>query len=348
MVDMSERRHERLGLAAALATLALIVVLDAALGSDVRISGIFSMAAVVASATTSVRSTAAVGALAVALAALSGLWNQNLGDTDWAVRLVLAAALAAVATCSAVIRVRREMALRHMRVIAETAQRAVLRAMPSTVDHVSFAARYVSATHEALVGGDLYEVVATPYGVRVIVGDVRGKGLEAVQLAATVIGGFRQAAYREPTLSVIAEDLDSVVQAVAGDEDFVTALLTEFHDDMTVTLVNCGHHPPLLITAQGQVEVPPSAEPVPPLGLGPTPSPVFSSWPERSRMLFFTDGLVEARDKSGAFFPLAEHAPQLREGSLEEALDRLVTRLTEYTGHRVSDDMALVIAQHRS
>ena len=36
---------------------------------------------------------------------------------------------------------------------------------------------------------------------------------------------------------------------VAGDEDFVTVVLAEFHDDDTVTLVNCGHHPPLLVTA---------------------------------------------------------------------------------------------------
>jgi phosphoserine phosphatase RsbU/P len=328
-------------------TLAVVGLLDVALGSNVVISGSYAIAAVLAATLVSVRITAAVGAVAVALAALSGLWNDNFGTTDWVLRVALAAGLAAVAVFAAMVRVRREQALRHMTVIAETAQRAVLRAMPSAVESVGFAARYISATEEALVGGDLYEVVATPYGVRVIVGDVRGKGLEAVQMAATVIGGFRQAAYRQPSLTSIADDLDGVVRAVAGEEDFVTALLAEFHEDHTVTLVNCGHHPPMLITTGGEVHLPAATEPAPPLGLGPIPTPVSSAWSEGSRMLFYTDGLVEARDSHGIFFPLDQHTPDLHEGTLEEALDRLITRLVTYTGHSINDDMALVIAEAR-
>jgi phosphoserine phosphatase RsbU/P len=339
--------QERRGLALAFATLAVVWLLDLALGATVVISGSYAIAAVLAAALVSVRATARVGAAAAGLAALAGLWNDNLGTMDWALRVALAAGLAAVAVFVAMVRVRREQALRHMTVIAETAQRAVLRAMPSAVDSVGFAARYVSATQEALVGGDLYEVVATPHGVRVIIGDVRGKGLEAVQMAATVLGGFRQAAYRQPSLTSIAEDLDAVVRAVAGEEDFVTALIAEFHDDHTVTLVNCGHHPPMLITTDGEVHPPAATEPAPPLGLGTTPTPVSSDWSQGSRMLFYTDGLVEARDSNGSFFPLEEHAPDLHAGSLEEALDQLITRLVAYTEHEITDDMALVIAEDR-
>ena len=343
----AEGGQERWGLAVAFGTLIAVVLLDIAFASDIAISGSYAMAAVLAAALVSVRGTATVGAAAVVLAALSAAWNDNLGTVDWDIRLALALGLSAVAVFTATVRVRRESALRHMTLIAEVAQRAVLRAMPSAVDSVGFAARYISATREALVGGDLYEVVPTPYGVRVIIGDVRGKGLDAVQMAATVIGGFRQAAYRRPTLPAIAEDLDTVVRAVAGEEDFVTALLAEFHHDHTVTLVSCGHHPPMLITPDGEVRLLPAAEPVPPLGLGPRPTPVSSGWPAGSRMLFYTDGLVEARDGRGRFFPLEKHAPALHLGSLEEALDRLVSGLVEYTGHHVTDDMALVIAENR-
>jgi phosphoserine phosphatase RsbU/P len=343
----THRGHKRWGLVLVFGALAAGVVIDIWVGSGVVISGSYAIAAVLAAVLMSVRSTAVVGAVAVTLAALAGLWNDNLGTLDWAVRLALAAALAALAVFAATVRVRREHALRHMTLIAETAQRAVLRAMPSTVESVGLAARYISATQEALVGGDLYEVVATPRGVRVIIGDVRGKGLEAVQMAATVIGGFRQAAYRQSSLAAIGDDLDAVVRAVAGDEDFVTALLAEFHDDRTVTLVNCGHHPPMLITSEGEVRAPATAEPAPPLGLGPEPAAVSCSWPAGSRMLFYTDGLVEARDSRGVFFPLEQHAPSLHLGSLEEALDRLVNELVKYTGHDVTDDMALVIAENR-
>ena len=46
-------------------------------------------------------------------------------------------------------------------------------------------ARYRSATRQASVGGDLYEIVPTWHGIRVIIGDVRGKGLDAILLAGT-------------------------------------------------------------------------------------------------------------------------------------------------------------------
>lgn len=340
------RRHNRWGLEMAFGTLAVLCAADLTFGSTLVLSGSYAIAAAIAATVVSVRGTAVVGGAAVAAAGVSGLWNHNFGTLEWSARLLISVVLAGVALLAATIRVRREVALRHMTVVAETAQRAVLRAMPSTVESVAFAARYVSATQEAMVGGDLYEVLSTPNGVRLIIGDVRGKGLGAVQLAATVISGFRQAAYRQSSLTSVAADLDDVVRGVAGPEDFVTVLLVEFRDDRAVTLVNCGHHPPLLITPDGDVRVPPAAEPAPPLGLGPMPTPVTSSWATGARMLFYTDGLTEARNAHGTFFPLQEHAPSLRTGTLEEALDRLIARLVTHTGRRVTDDMALVIAEN--
>ena len=116
----------------------------------------------------------------------------------------------------------------------------------------------------------------------------------------------------------------------------------------SVTLVNCGHHPPLLVTGAELADALPTGEPAPPLGLGPTPRPVTSVWPGGSRMLIYTDGLIEARDRRGAFFPLADYALALREGSLDEALERLLNRLDEFAEHQMSDDMALVLVEHRA
>jgi serine phosphatase RsbU (regulator of sigma subunit) len=182
----------------------------------------------------------------------------------------------------------------------------------------------------------------------VIVGDVRGKGVDAVQMAATVLGAFRRAAFTQHSLTDIAQDLDAVVRSVAADEDFVTAVLAEFHDDHTLVLVNCGHHAPLLVTEGDGSHVLATGEPEPPLGLGPTPHAVTERWPEGSRMLLYTDGLVEARDRRGAFFPLGDYAAGLRQGSLEDALDNLIERLVDYAGEEVRDDMALVLAEHKA
>ncbi len=138
------------------------------------------------------------------------------------------------------------------------------------------------------------------------------------------------------------------MKAYGGDEDFVTALLAEFHEDHTVTLVNCGHHAPLLVTQTDDGHVLETGEPEPPLGLGPRPHSVTSRWPEGSRMLIYTDGLVETRDRRGVFFPLGDYAAGLRQGTLEEALDKLIERLVAYAGHRVHDDMALVLTEHKA
>lgn len=331
-----------------LAVLVVIVALDALFGPEIILSGTYAIAAVVASVVTTVRRTTLLAVLAFLASAVSGVWNENFPHADWVIRLTLTAGLGALAVATASMRARRERALQHMTVIAETAQRALLRALPTEVGAVGFAARYVSATQAALVGGDLYEVAETPHGVRVIVGDVRGKGLDAVQMAATVLAAFRRGAFMQSDLATIATDLDAVVTAVAGEEDFVTALLAEFHEDSSVTLVNCGHHAPLLVRPGGAAELIETGEPQLPLGLGTRPCPTTATWPAGSRLLIYTDGLVEARGPDGEFFPLIAHAGVLERGSGDEALDDLLALLDEYAGHRQADDIALVLAEHRN
>lgn len=335
-------------LAVPLAVLALLVLIDQSLPPTLVLSGSFSLAALVASAFASVEATAVVAVLAVFMATLSGLWNHNTDSLEWWVRLGGAAVLAAMAVLIAAIRARRERDISRMTVIADAAQQALLRAMPRSVGSVGFAARYVSATEAARVGGDLYEVTETPFGVRVIVGDVRGKGLDAVQLAATVLASFRRASFLQESLSGVAADLDQVVTAVAEPEDFVTALLAEFHEDGTVTVVNCGHPAPLLVPAGAPANLLDTGEPQLPLGLGPTGHAVTVSWPARARLLLFTDGLVETRDGSGAFFPLSDNALLLARGSLDEALDNLLRRLRGYAARHLDDDIALVLAERKT
>ncbi|MGH3306503.1 MAG: PP2C family protein-serine/threonine phosphatase, partial [Nocardioides sp.] len=304
-----------------LGVLGLLVLTDALLPPTLLVTGTFAIAAIVASALTTVIRTTIVAVAALGMAGVSALWNGNLGTLDWWLRMAIVVLGRTMAVVLAMIRVRREQELRHMTAIAEAAQRALLRAMPASIGSLGFAARYVSATEEALVGGDLYEVAETPNGVRLVVGDVRGKGLDAVQLAATVLSAFRRAARLEPSLTAVAADLDDVVTAVAGDEDFVTVVLAEFHEDLSVTLLNCGHHPPMLVANAHSRSLVDTGTPEPPLGLGPEPSPVTCQLTEGARLLFYTDGLVESRNRAGTFFPLQDSAGTLSTQDLGTALD---------------------------
>ncbi|WP_392544278.1 PP2C family protein-serine/threonine phosphatase [Oryzobacter telluris] len=338
--------QERLLLLACLSVLLVLAVFDAT-STQRTLSGTYGLAPVLAAALLRTRLVLTCGVAAVVTSALSFLWNGNLG-LDWGVRLVIVVALSVTAVVIATSRERRESRLSRITLIAEAAQRALLRAMPAAVGPVGFAARYVSATEEARIGGDLYEVVSTPFGTRAIVGDVRGKGLEAVQLAATVLGAFRRAAYSVEDLAGLARELDVVVTAVAEVEDFVTAVLVQFGDDSSLEVVNVGHLPPILIGggSRDTATVLDTGDPVPPLGLHPDPVAVTRAWAPGMRLLLYTDGTTEGRDRKGQFFELTSAASTLGSGTLDEALDRLIAALTVHVGHALTDDVALVLAEN--
>src|SRR5437667_279777 len=93
--------------------------------------------------------------------------------------------------------------------VAEVVQRALLPPLPERVGPLELQAIYLAAAAQARVGGDLYEVARTQFGIRLIVGDARGKGLDAVETAADVLGVFREVAHEVYTLAEAARRIDA-------------------------------------------------------------------------------------------------------------------------------------------
>ena len=137
-----------------LATSVLFLIATVDITFDVQTTVAFALPAVICSIGAPVRVTALFGVAAVAAALASGAIHDST-QGGFAYRLASAAAISLTAVVSAVVRDRREARLRRMTVIAEAAQRAVLRAMPTDVGNVAFAARYVSATQDALIGVEI-------------------------------------------------------------------------------------------------------------------------------------------------------------------------------------------------
>ena len=157
-----------------------------------------------------------------------------------------------MATAGTAINVRQERRIADVTSVAEAAQRALLRPPPARLGPLGFDVVYLAAAAEAKVGGDLYEVTRTAeHGIRVIMGDVRGKGLGAVELAADVLGMFRELAHDACTLGELAARLDAGLgRSLGRHEEFVTALLVEIDPESGRTSIfNCGHPAPLLIPA---------------------------------------------------------------------------------------------------
>ncbi len=233
--------------------------------------------------------------------------------------------------------------LAEVREIARITQEAVVRPLSRSFAGTHVSTRYHCAVHGSALGGDLYDVAVTPFGLRVLVGDVRGHGLETVRLTAETVAGFRELAHTAPDLAAVATGLDERLAPELGAEDFVTALLAEFAPG-EVRLVNCGHPAPL--RAGQRVELLEPGVPTPPLGMGPDPRQYRVRLQPGDRLLLYTDGLTEARSPDGTFFPfLTEAAHALRDPLPDEALDTLYARLLAHTGAAPVDDLALVLCQ---
>jgi len=254
--------------------------------------------------------------------------------------------LAVFAVANSVLRCAAQRRLGQARAVARVAQSALLREVPGSVAAARLAFRYLSASAEARVGGDLVEVSADGANPRWLVGDTRGKGLAAVRLASVAATSFRDAC-AQPGLSLteVARAVEESVTRAAGDEDFVTAVFAELDPRGWIQLVNCGHPPPLRLSADGElVSLAPAVFAVP-LGLHPHLHLSTFSVRDRDRLLFFTDGLLEARDRAGRSFRLDQQIDALGRPGLQAAADELLDRLRAHTRNRLDDDVAVLLAE---
>ena len=343
------RANAQLGAGLAVLCLVVLVVIDVLVaGRSVSFAALFVLAPLVACAVLPARPTAGFALAAVALAVASGGWNHLWGTTQQYVRVVDVVVVSAAAVVVAGVRVHREGRFERVAAIAEVAQRAILPRLPARTGQVSAAARYESAARDALMGGDLFDCVLSPTGTRFLVGDVRGKGIGAVEQAARTIRAFRQAAAVLPGLPEVAQDMSEYLAQFFDDEEFVTALLVDASDPARLTLVNCGHPAPVLVDADGAACLVEQERGLP-LGLGATYSSVTVPWSPGQRLLMYTDGLSEARDASGAFLSPLTLVPALTSGTPELALDNVLEEVRRHVpGGRLTDDLAVVLLEHDS
>jgi serine phosphatase RsbU (regulator of sigma subunit) len=243
--------------------------------------------------------------------------------------------------------------------------------LPPRVDGIGIAAAQLSADRGATVGGDLYEAVATEYGVRVVMGDARGHGIAATGTAAAVLGGFRGAVHDEAGLDGVLRRLERALdrhlrERARGEhpsagpepdnpvaEEFVTVLLLEIRRDGEVHALNCGHPWPYRLSGT-RVEPLARADPLPPLGPFPLPPEVP---PERcghlspgETLVLHTDGAEDARDAHGRFFSLADALSEaVRERPLavpQAVLGSVLSALLHHTRGAPADDVALLVLRN--
>ncbi|MEV4950215.1 PP2C family protein-serine/threonine phosphatase [Streptomyces sp. NPDC053755] len=315
---------------------------------------LFSAAPLIAAPLFSMLTTLLTGIAAVLASIGLHVYNDTLTDVPALTETFTVITVSALALLINRVVRRSGERLASARVIAEAAQKAVLPTPAERIGGLQIAARYEAAQADAFIGGDLFAVQDTPHGVRLVVGDVRGKGLDAVEAVAVVIGAFREAAEQESTLEGVAQRLERALAregtrraGLDAAEGFTTAVLAEIPRGAgLIRVVNRGHPEPLLLFADGGLTMLAPTEPALPLGMGD-----LAAWPDRAdatpyppgaTLLLFTDGLSEARDAHGAFYDPAERLAGRIFPGPEELLDALVDDVRRYTGGGTTDDMALL------
>ena len=343
MTARSRPSAANVAMAAAAVWLILSGLLHAMTG--IIVPPLFSVAPLIVATVADERRTAIVAGAAVALAAGAVWWHGLLGDGAYRTRIAAACVISAMAVVVAGIRCRREERLARMTAIAKASQLALLPPLPPEMTGITIAARYRSATRDASVGGDLYEIIPTGHGIRAIIGDVCGNGLDAILLARHVLSAFRRSAVAAPALEHVAGEVSRAIAPHLGEEDFVTAVLAQIAPGGKLTIVSCGHHPPLLRHG-GRLQPLTGGTAALPLGLDEDFTAFTASWSPGDRLLLYTDGLIESRDEHGDFLPDDAIATALAAADCEQALDMLMTAVHRHTGGHGHDDMALLLLEH--
>jgi hypothetical protein len=264
-------------------------------------------------------------------------------------------AVGVLCTILAWVRNRIVMRLLDMTLVAETVQGAILPDLPPTVGGVKVAVAY--RTHDGspgLVGGDFFDVQETDAGIRAVVGDVQGHGLNTVHLTEALLGTFRERALDDPDLATLTARMERRVRLHNRGRDeweqsFATAVLIEItprHD--TIRVVLCGHPPPLLV--RGSAE-PIAARPMPPLGLtdfGLQRTEVReAALMPGDVIIAYTDGFIEGRNADGQTFPLVSMVNAHIASGIRDP-DRLHRKLKadfQGGGYLRSDDLTVLIMQ---
>ena len=231
--------------------------------------------------------------------------------------------------------------------IAQALQ-AGMRSRLQEVEGITAEGIYSSATADAFVGGDFYDLVRLP-GRRccVIMGDVSGKGVEAASVSAAVRTALGAYAWEGLTPARMVRTLNQFLLGFSRVETFATLFVGLVDlDRASLTYCSAGHPPALVLRARtGELES---------LDVQSGVVGAFEDMRYRDGrlalgkgdlLLLYTDGVTEARDPNGGFF--GEEG--LREAVLSQGLagtkgliGRILDELDAFTGNRLEDDVALV------
>lgn len=356
---------------AALAAVGLLLLIDLAGGPGIRIGGIMAGIPALCAVFLGPGRVLVVVSFAMAGVVLAAMENRQLGTETFPIALTTVVLISAGSVAAAAVRQRRERELAQSRWVTAATQQTLLKPLPERVGPVRVRSLYLAADEESAVGGDVYAALpTTDGGARVLVGDAEGKGLSAIELGSCLVRAFRRATRTGVPMDRLPSRLDrslreditdialsaswpangtQAVRTAAGLEGFVTAVAADVsRDGGTLRIVDLGHPVPLLVHG-GEVTALDRQEPALPPGLGDLALDTHTVGTYRMDvgdiLLLYTDGVVEARNAAGEFYPLAERLRQWTSCACEDLLSVIAADLDRHVASPRGDDVAMVAVQ---
>ncbi|MEX2659977.1 MAG: SpoIIE family protein phosphatase [Acidimicrobiales bacterium] len=246
--------------------------------------------------------------------------------------------------------------------VARTLQASLLPPTAPKIPGLEVASRFVAGGDGVMVGGDFYDVF--PAGEpdlgawHIVIGDVRGKGVDAAALTGVARSTVRSAAINEPSPAQILSHLNEVLvrnhldEGAGGDGDprfctMVVGTVTTLPNGICVELAVAGHPLPFLLKADGSTEQVGIAGTL--LGVVPDPILIDSrvELAAGDALVLYTDGITE-RHADDRFFEedgLAQVLARCAGFTAATLAERIETAARAFVEDEPRDDLAILVVR---
>jgi sigma-B regulation protein RsbU (phosphoserine phosphatase) len=282
---------------------------------------------------------------------VNGLLVRDAGGDPTVVRITAFDATARRGYEQELLRARKvaEQSEREVRAVAETLQHSMLQRTELSSPAFRVETRYHPAVDSLQVGGDWHDAffVDGERAVGISVGDVVGKGIVAACAMGQLRSALRALARSGTGPSLVLHEVDRFAETVP--EAFASTIVYAELEIGSGRLryAAAGHPPPVVVRADGTAE----------LLWGGRSAPIGTFGAHRARpeaetmigpgdrVLLYTDGLCERRDRSpdDGFALLLEHAVRLRDAPLDAMADEMVQAMLDED--QVPDDTCLLVLE---
>lgn len=204
-----------------------------------------------------------------------------------------------------------------------------------------------------VVGGDWYDYYHTNNSVSFLIADASGKGMAGALVATLAMSSLRSEVKTLDTIGMVLKKTNRTIESRLGSGNFTTMFFGNLSlDTHELTYINCGHDQPFWYRHETDNWQFLESRPSLPLGISTEhfhPRKEKIQLVKGDKLLLYTDGLHDVRNKERKFFGLEAILNWLnnqetndKHRSINEIIDELLDKALVYCERQIPDDITLL------